>query len=273
MDIIVIIIVLLDSQIHGIAYNFDTGVKTSISTILYATRGLTGASFNGNACFGGGHAYEAKNKYRYIFRFDENLVLSQIELANFSRSTGICMAGSNYGLLRAGGNNPDAVIYDKNFIRINIEASTITKANLKGANAIGLLYDIVLSGGSSTDATTTSKLNDPTFTNSKMNAIDKNFVVKPLENMTITGCPNINTNKMMIAVYPDPYNTSRKNTLEIYNSNLIRTHVLTAGTTNQFFKGGPGTYYTDFEPFFKCYLGDSIFFLNNDESFNEVAFV
>ena len=238
MDIIAVIVVLLVTQIHGIAYNFDTGVKTSISTILYATRGLTGASFNGNACFGGGCTNSFNpDRHKYIFRFDENLVLSQIELENNARSNGLCMAGSNYGLLIAGGNRPDAaVIYDKNFIRTNIEASTITKTDLHGANAIGLLDDIVLSGGSSTSIRDTDDLNSGFYTNSKMNAIDKNFVVKPLENMTTTGCPNINTNKIMIAVYPDPYNTLRRDILEIYNSKLIRTHVLTAGTTSQYFK-------------------------------------
>lgn len=265
--------VLIDTKIHGIAYNFDTGVKTSISNILYATRGLTGASFNGSACFGGGCTYEMNNRYRYIFRFDENLVLSQIELTNKSRSSGICMAGSNYGLLRAGGSIPDCAIYDKNFIRTEIKASSIVYDQLHGANAIGLLNDIVLSGGSRSTDTTTAKLNDPAYTNSKMNAIDKNFVVKPLENMTTPGSPNINTNKIMIAVYPDPYNTSVNTRIEIYNSELIRTHVLTGGITNQYYKGNGGTNYFDFEPFFKCYLGDSIFFLNNDSSFNEVAFV
>lgn len=254
----------------SIAYSFSNGVRVNLSDAYYAAKGITGSTFNKSACFGGGYTKSSSTKASY-FRFDENLVLQSIETNVNDRTNGICMAGSNYGLFTCGGNAPENVpanIRNPNFVKTVLSGLPASRF-LHGTNAVALLNDILVCGGSSTTSTSTSSVNDTLYTRSQLYSIDKNFIVHQLNNMSTSGCPNANTNKIMAAICPDPVH---RDTLEIYNSKLIKTHTLTKTRSIQSFKAN--TRYQDFEPFFKCYLGDSIFFFCTDDiSLDEIAFV
>lgn len=258
----------------SIAYSFSTGVKTTLLNIIYPTKGITGTGFNNCAYFGGGDPQTVATK-AYYFRFDENLVYHSIENNVRSRSNGVSMAASNYGVFTCGGNAPDkdvANIRDKNFIRMNISGLPAAKL-LHAAEAIGLLENIIMCGGSSSTSTSMGDLNNTTKTQDFLYSINKNFVATNIGTMTLSGCPYANTNKIMFVICPDPYNDSRKNTLEVYNSKLIRTHVLNEDVSIQPYPG-KSSGYSDFYARYKCFLGDGIFFANNDDtSMAEVAFV
>lgn len=257
------------------AYDFSSGVKITLTDIKYRTKGITGTGFNNNAVFAGGISKEYTN--RYYFRFDENLVYHDIEVGGSKKSNGVCMAASNHGVFTCGGDKPDKDvpnIHDKNFIRINISGLPDNRL-LHASNAVGLLENIIMCGGtSSTYTSDISSLQNPNYTKNFLYSINKNFVASSIGSMSLSGCPNANTNKIMAVICPDPYNKSRRDTLEIYNSQLIRTYILHENVYIDYYSG----WYTDYEKFYafyKCYLGDSIFFSNQDDSsmMAEVAFV
>lgn len=254
----------------SIAYSFSNGVRVNLSDAYYAAKGITGSTFNKSACFGGGYTTSSSTKASY-FRFDENLVLQNIETNVNNRTNGICMAGSNYGLFTCGGNAPENVpanIRNSNFVKTVLSGLPESRF-LHGTNAVAFLNDILVCGGSSSTSTSSSTVNGSLYTRSQLYSIDKNFIVHKLNDMSIGGCPNANTNKIMAVISPNPVNS---NILEIYNSKLIKTHTLTKTSGIQSFRAG--TRYENFEPFFKCYLNDSIFFFCTDEeALDEIAFV